>query len=131
MMVYELLLSVIAWPIASRRHSETGLPRAVVQQHAARRAGCVLSSVEIASQDGSNTKCAKESVADSNALYRLCPFWGRKQIAVRSPCLKRGEGLILLFPVEVIEVREIAERAMGRVLVNANQSCLDSHRAAA
>src|SRR5690349_15937305 len=84
------------------------LPRGVTQYHRGWCAGQILTGTKVAPQDRRNTQRAKESIAHAGTLAGFGPR-GRGQneapVLIR---VQRSENCILLFPITVVGIGEVA-----------------------
>src|SRR5450631_1464895 len=103
--------------------SEESLPRTVADDHDIRGAFEVLAGPEIAAQDRLDSKSVKEPVAYPGPLNQLRPGRGSHHVAGSGEDIHRAEHLILLLPIEIVEIGEIGSRnQLSRALCYVNQA---------
>ena len=101
--------------------AEVLLPCGITEDHGAGRGRQIFAIVEVPAEDGRDAESAKKAIADAGAVHGDHAGGSRERGAGVGVDLERAERFVVLLPIEVIGVGEIALRTMVGRFENADQ----------
>jgi hypothetical protein len=102
--------------------AEPLLPSGIGKDDSAGSAGRIFAGTEVTTEDWGDSQQAKESRTHRDAISALHPGSGLQCQCVLVEGLHGGEDMVQLFPVEIVQMREMETRSQGCTFEEAHQT---------